>query len=100
MSKLLVMPKNIDIKSLDKYTDGYILGLKSYSVNIPCEITIDEIKDLREKTDKEIFIAINKNLFTRDVEDLKELLKEIDKLDIKGILYASKKEHYMLFLTC
>ena len=46
MSKLLVMPKNIDITKLNQYCDGYIFGLQDYSVNLPCEITLDEVKEL------------------------------------------------------
>ncbi len=91
MSKLLVMPKNIDIEKLNQYSDGYIFGLKDYSVNLPCEITLDEVKELDKicrDNNKELFIAINKNIFTRELERLKELLIELDKLDIKGIMYA------------
>lgn len=82
MSKLLVIPNK---KDLDYLCDGYILGLKDFSVNMNLEFTIEEIK---ENIDKNIFVAINKNIYSHELDKLKEILKELDKLDIKGILFA------------
>lgn len=91
MSKLLVMPKSTNIDKYSEYADGFIYGLNGYSVNLPIEVSIDEIKELSKKCDtlnKELFIAINKNIFTKEIDKLKEYLLELDKLNIKGILYA------------
>ena len=61
MQKLLVIPNNTDIQELDKYADAYLFGLKGYSVNVPCEITLEELKKLNTK--KDIFLSLNRNMF-------------------------------------
>ena len=86
MSKILAMPSNSNLEKLDNYVDGYIIGLKDYCVNIPLTLSLEEIKSLNTK--KELFISINKNLFSKEIDRLKEILLEIDQLNIKGILYA------------
>lgn len=86
MQKLLVMPNNTDISELDKYADAYLFGLKEYSVNVPCEITLEELKSI--KTDKEIFLSMNRNMVNKDISKLKKILKDIDNYNIKGIFYA------------
>ena len=58
------------------------------SVNMPFEITLEELKKINlelKKNDKDLFIALNKNFYTSELDSLKVILKEIDKLDIKGI---------------
>ena len=87
MSKLLVMPSNTDIQELYTYTDNFLFGLKGYSVNIPCEISIEELEVL-SKGKINIFLSLNKNMFNKDIDNLKEILKKIDNLGLKGILYA------------
>ncbi len=86
MQKLLVMPNNTDILELDKYADAYLFGLKGYSVNVPCEITLEELKKITTK--KDIFLSLNRNMFNKDISNLKEILKNIDLYNLKGIFYA------------
>ena len=86
MQKLMILPNNTDILELDKYADAYLFGLKGYSVNVPCEITLEELKSL--KTKKDIFLSLNRNMFNNDIDKLKEILKEIDSYNLKGIFYA------------
>ncbi len=86
MSKLLVMPNNTNINELINRCDGFIFGLKGYSVNVPCTLDLETIKKLNLNT--EIFIAINKNMINSDIEKLKPILIGLDKLKITGILYA------------
>ena len=86
MSKILAILSNINIEKYDKYVDGYIFGIKNFSVNLPLEISLEELKKI--KTDKDIFVSINKNIFSSELEELKTILKEIDKLNIKGIMFA------------
>ncbi len=91
MSKILVMPSNKDqIKNLLNDVDGFILGLKKLSVNMPSYYDIDEIielNDFLEKEGKELFIAINKNIHNEELDYLKEMLNKIDSLNVKAILY-------------
>lgn len=85
--KLLV---NLNNKELDKfleYTNSFIIGLKDYAVNY-LELDVKEIKELLNKYPNiELFVSINKNIFNKELDKLKENLKELNKLKIKGILF-------------
>lgn len=87
MAKLLVLPNNKYINSLIDKCDAFLFGIKGYSVNVPCEIELDELENLTN-LNKEIFISLNKNMRNEDIDKLKEILLFIDKLNIKGIFYA------------
>ena len=67
--------------------DSFIFGLKNFSSGYNNEITLEEIKDIREFYKDELFIAINKNIFNRELDELEAILKELDELDITGILF-------------
>lgn len=91
MKKLMIIPSNLEIDETLKYADAYLFGLQNMSVNMPFEITLEELKKINlelKKNDKDLFIALNKNFYTSELDSLKVILKEIDKLDIKGIFYA------------
>lgn len=84
--KILIEP----ITTKEKYenVDGLILALKDYSVQSINYYTINEIKTIKENNPSlEIFISINKNFMNEDIESLKEILLEIEKLNIKGIYF-------------
>lgn len=84
MTKILVIPNKLNFDEYD--CDGFILGLKNYSVNMPYSYSLEDIKNI--KTDKEIFICMNKNIFSSELDEVKNILLELDKLNIKGVLYA------------
>lgn len=89
--KKLIFPNNKNIEDLISISDAFLFGIKGYSVNFPCDLTIEELKEINEllnENDKELFISLNKNMINSDIEELKKLLKEIDELNIKGIFYA------------
>lgn len=89
--KLLVMPSKLDIKDTINYTDGYIFGIKGYSVNTPFDINLEQLKEINKickENNKELFISLNKNIYSRELDDLKELLTSIEELNLNGILYA------------
>ena len=82
--KKLIIPKNLDeIKALNSYCDGIIVGIKDLSVNVNLYLTVDDVNNL--DTDKEIFVALNKNMHNSDLEILEKTMKELK--NIKGILY-------------
>lgn len=60
-----------------------LFGLKDLST-YESEISLEELNKYK---DKEIYLAIDKNMFNEDLPKLEESLKEIDKLNIKGILF-------------
>lgn len=82
MTKLMLIPSN---KRFDYECDAYLLGIDGLSVNMPIYFSLDEIKSL--DTDKDIFISINKNMHSDDLDDLERVLKELSYLDIKGIFF-------------
>ena len=67
--------------------DSFIFGLKNYSSGYNNEITIEDIKEIREFYTGELFIAINKNIFNRELDELESIMKELDELNISGILF-------------
>ncbi len=82
--KILVEQSNKDIIN----ADGLILALKGFSVQSEVTYTKEEIKDIIEKNPKkEIFISINKNIFNKEIEALKQELLYLDNLNIKGIFF-------------
>lgn len=83
--KMLIKPLEFNDK-LNNY-DGIILPLKDYSVNYNTYFNLEEIKSIKEKYNKEIFIVINRMIMNNDLESLKNILLEIEKLNIKGIFY-------------
>ena len=87
MTKILVNPINLKhIEYLNnKDIAGYIIGLKNYSIFQNLKLDIDTIKKLNTK--KEIYISINKPIHNNELDDIKNKLKELSKINIKGILY-------------
>ena len=43
---------------------------------------------MNTETNKEIFVAINKNIYSSELDNLKKILKELEQLNIKGIFFA------------
>lgn len=60
-----------------------LFGLKDLST-YENEISFEELNKYK---DKEIYLALDKNMFNEDLPKLEESLKEIDRLNIKGILF-------------
>ena len=67
--------------------DAFIFGLKNYSSGYNNEITIEDIKEIRGFYTGELFIAINKNIFNRELEELENIMQKLDELNISGILF-------------
>ena len=87
MSKILTIPSNIEeITKTKPLVDGFIIGIKDMCVNM--NYCIEDLSILSSLCDKEIFIALNKNLHNNDLECVKELLLELNNYNIKGVLYA------------
>lgn len=85
--KLLVSLNSKEVDDYLDYTNSFIIGLKDYSINY-LEFTLEEIKNLIEKHPNiELFISINKNIFNDEVAILENILAELSRLSIKGILF-------------
>lgn len=89
--KTIIIPnsKQMIKQALDLY-DGIIIGIEEYSVNLPIYFTLEEIKEIAHDLTtkgKEVFVSINKNLHNRDLAPVTNILLELEKLPITGILY-------------
>lgn len=84
--KYVIIPNHV--KELDFYKNKgattFIFGLEDYCINYP-SINLDEIKKL--SNNYQLFIAVNKNIFNSEVNDLKDKLIELSKLPILGVLF-------------
>ena len=67
--------------------DGVILALDNYSVESIVSFSVDEIKKIKNNTSKEIFVKINKNLMNEDIEKVRNILIELDKIGITGVFF-------------
>lgn len=84
--KVLIEP--ITLKEKYNNVDGLILSLKDYSVQSGRYYSLEEIKTIKENNKElEIFINMNKNFFNKEIEALEKTLKEIDEINITGILF-------------
>jgi collagenase-like PrtC family protease len=84
--KLLIEKNTSNFDNLK--TDGIILSLKDYSVQSTIYYDLDEIKEIINKyPNLEVFIKMNKNIFNDEIDRLKEMLIELNKLNIKGIFF-------------
>lgn len=85
--KLLIEPIKKD-NLYENSIDGLILSLKDFAVQSEIYFTIEEIESIiKQNPSLEIFININKNIFNDEIEPLKILLRKLDKLNVKGILF-------------
>lgn len=91
MAKKLLFPSNLNIKDTLPYVDGYIYGLKGMSVEFPYDLKLEELKQIVnfcKENKKELFISLNKNIYSQELDNLKDILKELDKYNLNGILFA------------
>ena len=81
MSKILIMPSNQ--KQLEIKSDGVIVGIKDLSVGV-LELDVSAIKNIN---DKEVFVSISKNISNKELDYLKKVLLELNKINIKGVIF-------------
>lgn len=86
--KIIVIPNNLEeIKQL-KNVDGYILPIENLSSNFKNTFSLEQIIPyLESNKEKEIFIALNKNMHNQDLSLLEYTLKTLEQYKIQGILY-------------
>lgn len=86
--KITIIPDTKEDINLSKNYDAIIVGLEHFSVHSGLSLTLLEIKNLlTELQNKEVFISINKNIFNKELESLEEILKELAKTSIAGVLF-------------
>lgn len=84
--KFVVVPNSLS--ELERYEEKkantFILGLEDYCVNYP-SVSLERIKELSKKYS--LFIAINKNIFNGELDDIKKKLLELANLPIVGVMF-------------
>ena len=85
--KILVEPINIEhLYSLDKKDiGGFIVGINKYSIFQNLKLSVNEIRKI--KTNKELYVSINKPIHNGELDDIKNILIELSKTNITGILF-------------
>lgn len=80
---VIVIPSG---KKLDYKSDAYLVGIDDFSVGFNVTFSLEEIKTL-SRTNK-LFVSINKSLHNPEIKQIKEILIELDKLDILGVFFS------------
>lgn len=83
--KLLVEPMNKE--NLKFNCDGLILAIKDYAVESNTYFTLEEIKNISDSFSGEIFVKLNKNLMNDDIPFVKDILVQLDKMNINGVFF-------------
>ena len=82
MTKLMLISSD---KKFNYNCDSYLIGIEGLSVNMPIYYSIDEVEAF--SFDKEIFVSLNKNMHSSDLDFLEGVLVRLSKLNIKGVFF-------------
>lgn len=88
MSKIITIPSTLnEINKTKDLVDGFIIGIEDMSINTNFCISLDNLDILNSIEDKDIFINLNKNMHNGDLQIVKNILINLNKYNIKGVLY-------------
>lgn len=86
MMNFIIIPNSYSmIDRLVDNTCSLLLGIEEYSVNT-FNVDMDYIKELSKRTS--VYVSLNKNIANSELDTVKDLLQELNELNIKGLLYA------------
>lgn len=104
--KIIILDEIKNIKQYINICDGFIVGVKNLSVNLPNYFSLNEVTeiiDIAKKNNKEIFLSINKNIHNQDISILNQTFEYLKNKKIDGIIYydislvnINKKYNYNL----
>lgn len=85
--KILAEPINLShLYELNKKDiHGFIVGIKNYSIFQNLKLSIDELKEIN--IDKELYVSLNKPVHNNELEDIKNILTELSKINITGVFF-------------
>ncbi len=89
MSKLLVkIDKKDEIdKILQLDIGGIILSYDGLSVGSNFYVNMDDIREIRKKTDKLLVISLNKMIHNSDLDMLRDVLRQLDEIKVDMVLF-------------
>lgn len=88
MTKLITIPTKQNLSNIVEYSDAILIGIDNLSVNVPDTYSIHEVEEIIKKYNQiEFFVALNKNMHKCDLDNLKDALIKLDKMNIAGIFY-------------
>ncbi len=88
MTKLITIPTKQNLSNIVEYSDAILIGIDNLSVNVPDTYSIHEVEEIIKKYNQiEVFVALNKNMHKCDLDNLKDTLIKLDKMNIAGIFY-------------
>ena len=73
-------------QNIKDYIDAYLVPIKDFSINYPNTFKLEEIKTIKNLK-KQVFVIINKNIHNNELTSLENLLKQIETLNIEGIIF-------------
>lgn len=67
--------------------NGYILGIRNYSICFGKTFNLDEIKEIKVKNkNKKIFVSLNRLIFNDELKEYKNTLEKLDDMNLDGII--------------
>lgn len=80
------------IKEIKEYIEHgintFLLPLEDYSVEYDTFYSLDEIKEIiKNNPSINVFVNMNKNIMNEEIESVKEIMKELNSLNISGIFF-------------
>ncbi len=93
MSKIYIpLPKKENIRLyLDHSFDGFLIGIKGFSYGFNNLVSLGDLSNyinIIKESNKDIFITFNRLYYNNEIDELKELISSIIKLDITGICFS------------
>ncbi len=86
--EIIVKPEQEISSYISCQIKNFLLPLNNYSVEYSKTYTLAEIKEIRNKYPKiNIFVSMNKNFMNEELDTIKQILLELDKLNLSGIFF-------------
>ena len=85
--KILIEPLSLDhLYELDKKDiGGFIVGIEGFSIFQSLKLKVEDIKNIN--TNKELYVFINKPIHNSELDDIKNILISLSKMNISGVLF-------------
>ncbi len=86
MKKVAIISSLKQAQDLKDLVTAFILPVQDYSINFPNTFTFDEINEIKA-IGPDVFLVMNKSIYNEEIKVLTKVLKQIEALNIKGIIF-------------